>query len=79
MSVGSSGSNTIAVGSTGKGVGIFSTQGNRVKYSSDMSVWVLVGQGTNTIAYSLNNGATFTGLGISIFTTAGLGIAVKSS
>jgi len=56
------------------GVGVFTTAGNNVGYSAVDSHWVAVGSGTNTIAYSTDNGATFTGIGTSVFSTAGYGI-----
>jgi len=55
----------------GLGTSIFSTQGYGVAWSGSM--WISVGSGTNSIAYSYD-GYTWSGLGTSIFTT-GLGIA----
>lgn len=55
--------------------GIFSTQGNSAAYDAAASQWVAVGQGTNTIAYSLNDAASFIGVGVAVFSTAGHGVA----
>jgi hypothetical protein len=41
---------------------------------SVQSIWVGVGSSTNTIAYSTDNGQTWTGIGITIFNTSGFGI-----
>jgi hypothetical protein len=69
--------NTIAYGDyegiywTGLGNTIFSVQGNDVAYGN--GVWVAVGEGTNTIAFS-KNGITWTGLGLSVFSLKGTGV-----
>jgi hypothetical protein len=44
---------------------IFTTRGFDVAYSSSLSRWVAVGEGTNSIAYS-NDGITWVGLGTSL-------------
>jgi hypothetical protein len=49
----------------GLGTSIFSTQGNGVAWNGTM--WVAVGSGTNSIAYSYD-GVTWIGIGTSIFT-----------
>jgi len=51
---------------------------NNVAYSSSLSRWVGVGSGTNSIAYSNDNGLTWTGIGTSIF-TSGLRVTYSSS
>ena len=51
---------------------MFSTAGYGVAWNG--SLWVAVGEGTNTIATS-TNGSAWTGRGTSIFSTAGRGIA----
>jgi hypothetical protein len=55
---------------------IFSTRGFNVAYNGQ--IWVAVGQGTNSIAHS-SDGITWTGLGLSIFSTWGLGIVWSQS
>jgi hypothetical protein len=59
----------------GLGTSIFSSQGNGVAWNGTM--WVAVGSGTNSIAYSYD-GITWIGLGNSIF-TSGNGVAWSSS
>jgi len=56
----------------GLGTSIFSGQGKCVAWNGVM--WVAVGAGTNSIAYSYD-GITWIGLGIGIFSTSGNGIA----
>jgi hypothetical protein len=41
--------------------------------------WIVVGQGTNTVSISTNNGSTWTGLGTTIFGVAGFGVAYNSA
>jgi hypothetical protein len=53
---------------------VFTTAGNNVGFSAVDTIWVAVGSGTNSIAYSTDNGVTFTGLGTSVFSTAGFAI-----
>ena len=55
----------------GLGTSIFSTQGKNVAWNGSM--WVAVGSGTNSIAYSYD-GITWMGLGTSVF-TQGNGVA----
>ena len=55
---------------------VFSSVGNAIAWNGSM--WVAVGQTTNTIMTS-TNGTTWTGLGTSIFSTAGFGIAWNGS
>jgi hypothetical protein len=42
---------------------VFSVQGNAVAYSSQQQRWVAVGEGVFAIAYSLDNGQTWSGIG----------------
>ena len=57
---------------------IFSTDGRSVAYSTQLSRWVAVGEGTvNTIAYSAD-GIAWTGLGKSIFSSRGWGVAYSA-
>ncbi len=48
----------------------FTTATNDVYWSQSQQIWVAVGEGTNTVAYS-TNGMAWTGLGTSIFSTRG--------
>lgn len=48
----------------------FSEGTNDIYWSQEQQIWVAVGEGTNTVAYS-NNGISWTGLGTSIFTVRG--------
>ena len=78
VATGTSASNTLAFlpydGASwiGLGTSIFSTQGNGVAFGK--SLWVAVGSGTNSLAYS-PNGFDWTGLGTAIFSVRGTGIA----
>jgi hypothetical protein len=54
--------------------GGFASSGNGVAYSDDLSRWVAVGGGDNTIAYSAD-GKNWTGIGASIFTERGTSVA----
>jgi hypothetical protein len=58
---------------------VFTTGANNVEISEIDSVWVAVGAGTNSIAFSTDNGVTFTGLGTSVFSTAGFAIGSTGS
>lgn len=60
----------------GLGTSVFSSSGNGVAWSGTM--WVAVGAGTNSIAYSYD-GVTWVGLGTSIFSTSGNGVAWSGS
>ena len=48
----------------------FTIATNDVYWSQSQQIWVAVGEGTNTVAYS-TNGMSWTGLGTSIFSTRG--------
>ena len=58
---------------------VFTVGANNVEVSALDQTWVIVGEGTNTIAYSTDNGVTFTGLGTSVFSTAGFAIGSTGS
>jgi hypothetical protein len=58
------------------GTSIFTNEGKGVAWNG--SFWVAVGSGPNTIAYSYD-GITWTGLGYSIFSQYGFGVAWSSS
>jgi len=67
--------NTLARSTDGKtwiglGNSIFTTRANDVVYSTALSRWVAVGEGTNSIATS-NDGNSWTGLGLDIYTPIG--------
>ena len=53
---------------------VFTTQGNKVVWNTNLSRWIATGQGGNTIATS-TDGITWTGQGTTVFSTAGYGIA----
>jgi hypothetical protein len=78
VAVGAGTNDTIAFSRNGAlnfvGIGkkIFSTQGNGVVRGSN--IWVAVGEGTNTLAYSYD-GYTWFGLGLSIFSTNAKAVA----
>jgi hypothetical protein len=52
-----------------------STKTTTIARDPTKNIWVAGGYGANTLAYSLDNGATWTGLGISIFSSECDGIA----
>ena len=65
---------------TGLGTTVFSISGNSISNNGvnvydnttvGSNIWVAVGQGTNTIAYSQTLGTTWVGLGTTIFSVAG--------
>jgi hypothetical protein len=68
----------LAVSCTGVvgGDAIFTTRARHGAYGVSDTRWVAVGEGTNGIAYSNDNGATWTGIGTSIFTN-GYYVAVR--
>ena len=78
------GTNTIAYSTdgiswTGIGTSIFSSGGLGVAYSSALSRWVAVGNGSsNSIAYS-TDGISWTGIGKSIYSTEAIGVAYSSA
>jgi hypothetical protein len=53
---------------------VFTTQGNKVVWNTNLSRWIATGQGGNTIATSID-GITWTGQGTTMFSTAGYGIS----
>ena len=55
---------------------LFSTRGRGIAWNGSM--WVAVGEGTNSIAYSYD-GVAWNGLGTSIFSTGGYGVAWNGS
>ena len=60
----------------GAGVGTFSTSGNGVIWVSQCNAFVAVGNGTNSIAYSINNGSNWTvSSALVLFTNGATGIA----
>jgi len=71
------GTNTLAWSASGKSwtpaSSPFTTAGNGVAYNG-ATLWVSVGQGTNTIATS-TTGKSWSGIGATIFTVAGTGVA----
>ena len=78
------GTNTLATSSdgitwTGFGTSVFSVRGRAAASATGGSVWVAAGEGTNTLARSADGGATWSGLGSTIFSTAAYGIAWNGS
>jgi len=71
----------------GNGTTIFTTAGWSVAFNNkrpntltfQRQITVATGVGTNSIAYSYDNGLTWTGLGATIFTSNGYGIAWNGS
>ena len=68
-----------ATGWVGAGSNIFTTAGWGVAWNGSM--WLAVGQGTNTIAYSVNNGVSWFAASnsTSVFSTAGYGVSWTGS
>ena len=68
-------SNNIQMSAVSNGASYFATSTNTpFKYgdiSNNIGLQVAVGSGTNTISYSIDDGATWTGLGQTIFSTTG--------
>jgi hypothetical protein len=57
----------------------FSSYASDVNYAIDYDIWVATGAGGSTMAYSLDNGVTFFGLGASIFTSNGNAVMSRNS
>jgi hypothetical protein len=57
----------------GRGSSTFTTQSNSIAYNG--TLWVAVGQGSNTIAWSVDGSSNWTGLGTATFSTAGNDVA----
>ena len=55
---------------------LFSTRGRHGAYGVADARWVALGEGTNTLAYSSDNGVTWTGLGTTLF-SVGYFVAVR--
>ena len=79
LTANSSSYNGISILNNGRvGVGTTSPSGVLDVQNNDPNLWVAVGSGTNSIAYS-SNGSTWTGIGTSIFSSSGSRVAYNGS